>query len=224
MPRNRPLSIAIAGACLAAMSAWPAPAAAAEAVDSSYTSIAEKRCKKTVNLKIEDTEYAASRICAGIAGYKVYIDEEDLRETLTIGKTLKQALKEPAADDHHGGFNGFEDTVEWRRGQGGGKHGKPFAAIVGWSFADNENLEESGRPKSARLLVVMRLPPGPVCRVAYIDRAANTDANALARKAADEIAREFKCGTDTLQIVGKRGRAIEAMFPDERAGEEKPKP
>src|SRR5436305_1840688 len=109
MPRNRPLGLAIAGACLAATSTWLAPAAA-ETYDSSYTSIAEKRCKKTVNLKIEDTEYAVSRICAGIAGYKVYIDEEDLRETLTIGKTLKQAFKEPAADDHHGGFNGYEDT------------------------------------------------------------------------------------------------------------------
>ena len=67
-------------------------------------------------------------------------------------------------------------------------------------------------PKRARLLAVMRLPPGPICTVAYIDRAANPNANALARKAADEIARTFKCGAD-VHIIGKRGEAINARFP-----------
>jgi hypothetical protein len=172
-----------------------------------------KHCKKHVDVKIDDTEYAVSRVCPGAAGYKVYVGEGDLRETLTIGKTAKQAMSEPAADDHFGAFNGFEDTVEWRSG----KDRKPFAAIVGWHFADNEHLEKSGRPKSARLLVVLRLPPGAVCSVAYIDRAANPDANALARKAADEIARDFKCGDNTVHILGKRGDAINARFPEDDA-------
>jgi hypothetical protein len=39
------------------------------------------------------------------------------------------------------------------------------------------------------------------------------DANALARKAADEIAPNFKCGADKVQIVGARGRAIETLAP-----------
>jgi hypothetical protein len=75
-----------------------------------------------------------------------------------------------------------------------------------------------------KLLVVMRLPPGAVCKVAYVDRAANSDANALARKAADEIAPNFKCGADKVQIVGARGRAIEAMAPtpDSANGTAKP--
>jgi hypothetical protein len=223
MPRNRRTRAAVTAAGLAVMAGWLASAAAAggaaQTFDSTYTSIAAKQCRKTVNLKIEDTEYAVSRICTGTADYKVYIDEEDLRETLTVGKTLKQALQEPAADDHYGAFNGYEDKVEWRRG----RDGKPFALIVGWFFADNANLEPTGRPKSARLLVVMRLPPGPVCKVAYIDRAANSDANALARKAADELARNFKCGADTLQVIGKRGRAIASIYPGDNA-EEAPKP
>ncbi len=57
------------------------------------------------------------------------------------------------------------------------------------------------------MLVVLRLPPGPVCKVAYVDRAANGDANALARQAADEIARNFKCDSDTVQTLGKLGPA-----------------
>ncbi len=74
-----------------------------------------------------------------------------------------------------------------------------------------------------RLLVVMRLPPGPVCKVAYIDRAANNSANELARKAADEIALNFKCGADTVQILGERGRAIEALSLPPAAKDEKNK-
>ena len=210
MPRLPSSRLAIAGVCLAVMSATLVATARAETFASRYTSIAAKHCKKHVDLKIDDAEYAVSRVCAGLAGYKVYVDEEDLRETLTVGKTAKQAISEPAADDHFGAFNGFEDTIEWRSG----KDRKPFAAIVGWYFADNEHLETSGRPKSARLLVVLRRPPGPVCSVAYIDRAANTNANTLARKAADEIARDFKCNEHTVHILGKRGDAINGRFPE----------
>ena len=54
-----------------------------------------------------------------------------------------------------------------------------------------------------------RLPPGAVCHVAYVDVAANPDADALARKAADQGARDFKCGTDAVKVIGQSGRAVE---------------
>ena len=57
--------------------------------------------------------------------------------------------------------------------------------------------------------VVTRLPPGAVCHVAYVDVKANPNANELARKAADENARDFKCGKDKTRIIGERGRAAE---------------
>ncbi len=192
--------LATAGA--AAFVLWLAGAPALRAADSSYSSIAEKDCRRLSVLRIEGSEYAVSRVCAGRGGYKVFIDEEDLRETLTVGRTIRQAAKEPAATDRFGAFNGYEDKVEWRSGA----DGKPYALIAGWWFANND-LESSGRPKSVRMLVVLRLPPGPVCKVAHIDRAANSDANELARKAADEIARNFKCDSDTVQMLGKSGPA-----------------
>ena len=59
------------------------------------------------------------------------------------------------------------------------------------------------------MLVVTRLPPGPVCHVAYVDVKANPDANELARKAADEVARGFRCGKDEVKVIGNSGRAAE---------------
>ena len=59
-----------------------------------------------------------------------------------------------------------------------------------------------------------RLQPGKVCHVAYVDVQANPEANDVARKAADEIARDFRCGTDKVQVIGNRGRAAELAAPD----------
>ena len=56
---------------------------------------------------------------------------------------------------------------------------------------------------------VTRLPPGPVCHVAYIDVQANANANELARNAADEFARGFNCGKDEVKVIGASGRAVE---------------
>jgi hypothetical protein len=38
---------------------------------------------------------------------------------------------------------------------------------------------------------------------------ANPDANALARKAADDFARGFRCGKDEVKVIGANGRAAE---------------
>jgi hypothetical protein len=58
------------------------------------------------------------------------------------------------------------------------------------------------------MLVVTRLPPRPVCHIAYIDVAANANAIELARKAA-ESARNFDCAKDKVRIEGTPGRATE---------------
>ena len=84
--------------------------------------------------------------------------------------------------------------------------GKPFAIIQRWRIADNGDEDKSGRPIAKPMLAVTRLPPGEVCHVAYIDAQANP--NELARKAADELARNFKCGKDEVKVIGETGRAV----------------
>ncbi|MGB3043626.1 MAG: hypothetical protein WBB98_10565 [Xanthobacteraceae bacterium] len=178
------VSSAIAGGLLAIP-------ARAETFSSAYTSTAEKDCR------------ANATICKGIDGLIVLVQEDDLRRTVSIGRTAKQAEKEPAANHWFGPFNFTADTIEWRRDGAG----KPFATIQRWYIADNNDTDKDGRPRSAQMLVVTRLPPGAVCHVAYVDVKANPNANEVARDAADRLAKTFDCAKDKVSIVGNNGRA-----------------
>jgi hypothetical protein len=132
------------------------------------------------------------------------VSEDDLRETVSVGRNSAAASREPAAQAGFGPFNSTTTTVEWRA-----LSGKPFAIIQRWHIADTGDEDNNGRPLAKPLLVVTRLPPGAVCHVAYIDVKANPDAIELARKAADEIARGFSCGKDEVKVIGASGRAVE---------------
>ncbi|MBR0718229.1 hypothetical protein [Bradyrhizobium liaoningense] len=178
--------------------------ASAQSFGSSYTSTAPKDCRvKSAGNGVDDSTI---RVCPGKAGLIVLISEDDLREVVSVGKNRTAAAKEPAAEVWFGPFNSSEHTVEWRA-----LDGKPFAIIQRWHIADGNDLDKQGRPNTKALLVVTRLPPGAVCHVAYVDAIANPNANELARKAADEVARGFKCGKDEVKIMGASGRAVELV-------------
>lgn len=201
-----------------AMAALAAPAAAAEIV-SRYTSadIDSKACKKYDGEEIDGSELYSSYSCRGVAGYVVVMLFDDARNTVSVGRNVKAAEKEPAHGEGFRPFNSALGKIEWR----GVRGEKPFAIIQRWSVADQENTDKDGRPASQQLLVVTRLPPGPVCQVAFIDVKANGGAaNAIARKAADEIARPFKCGTDEVKHVGAQGRAAALATRPEQDDEE----
>jgi len=133
----------------------------------------------------------------------VLVSEDDLRQTVSVGSNRAAAAKEPAAETSFAPFNSTAPTVEWRA-----VDGAPFAIIQRWLIADNNDLDKSGTPTSKPMLAVTRLPPGPVCHVAYIDGQANRNANELARQAADEFARDFKCGKDEVKVIGEKGAAV----------------
>ncbi|SHL58936.1 hypothetical protein SAMN05444159_6304 [Bradyrhizobium lablabi] len=180
----------------------PISEANAQTFGSIYTSTAPKACRVTsAGNGVDDSTI---RVCPGKAGLIVLVSEDDLRETVSVGRSRAAAAKEPAAQAWFGPFSSTTERVEWRM-QGG----KPFAIIQRWHIADNSDESKDGRPIAKPLLVVTRLPPGQVCHVAYIDAAANSNANEIARKAADEVARDFKCGKDEVKIIGDSGRAVE---------------
>ena len=176
--------------------------AGAQSAGSTYTSTAPKDCRPIG--KPSELDGSTTRSCPGKDGLLVLIAEDDLREVVSVGRNRKAAAEEPAAKVWFAPFNSSERTVEWRSAGS-----KPFAMIQRWHIADNNDPDKQGRPNTKAMLVVTRLPPGPVCHVAYIDAVANPTANERARKAADELARGFTCDKDEVKIVGNRGRAIE---------------
>ena len=176
--------------------------AVAQSLGSAYTSTAPKDCRQVG--KPSELDGSTTRVCPGKGGLIVLIDEDDLREIVSVGRSRKVAAEEPAAQTWFAPFNSSETTVEWRTADT-----KPFAIIQRWHIADSNDPDKQGRPNTKAMLVVTRLPQGPVCHVAYVDAIANPDANELARKAADDFARSFTCGKDEVKIIGNRGRAVE---------------
>jgi len=187
-------------ACAAGFVCGPISAANAQTFSSSYTSTAPKDCR-VISAK-NGVDDSTIRTCPGKAGLVVVISEDDLRETVSVGRNRAAANKEPAAQSWFGPFNSTTHTVEWRA-----VNGKPFAIIQRWHIADNSDPDKNGRPTAKPMLVVTTLPPGIVCHVAYIDAQANPNPNELARKAADELARKFECGKDEVHVIGETGRA-----------------
>jgi hypothetical protein len=200
VPR-RQLIVPAAAALLAAAFGLISPANA-QTFSSSYTSTAPTDCRPVG--KPGKLDGSTTQVCPGKSGLVVMISEDDLRETVSVGPNRMAAAKEPAAEAWFGPFNSTAHTVEWRA-----VDGKPFAIIQRWLIADNDAPDKTGSPTTKPMLAVTRLPPGPVCHVAYIDGQANPNPNELARKAADEFARDFKCGKDEVKVIGERGRAVE---------------
>ena len=197
-----PVTIIATTLSLVAVSAAMVLQSNAETIGSSYTSTAPKDCRvKSAGNGVDDSTI---RVCPGKDGLIVLISEDDLREAVSVGRNRLGASKEPAAQSWFGPFNSTTNTIEWRSA-----NGRPFAIIQRWHIADNADQDKSGRPIAKPMLAVTRLSPGPVCHVAYVDVQANPDANELARRAADDLARKFKCGKDEVKIIGNSGRGVE---------------
>jgi hypothetical protein len=170
-----------------------AQAATQPIVISAHSSTAAANC-----WPIDGTKEAAdnaTRVCRGKATWVVLVNKDAGRETVSVGHNRDEAAREPAAQASFGPFKVALPSIEWRTAGN-----NPFAIIQRWRTTDND-----GKP----MLVVTKLPPGAVCPVAYVDAAANANADELARQAADQIARDFKCGTDQPKVLGTSGRTAE---------------
>jgi len=193
-------------ACVGALVGFLSIAAQAVAEEfvSQYTSADVRKCKKIS----EPAEPSAAWVCKGVAGYLVWVGDSDWRARVSVGRSVKAAEHERAAEQFLPSVNVASRTVEWRSVKGGAK---PFAIIQRWHILDPEDRDKDAKPRTRDVLIVTRLPPGGVCHVAYIDATANREANVLARQAADGIARNFDCANDKVGVIGDRGPAIEII-------------
>ncbi|MDP2780177.1 hypothetical protein [Devosia sp.] len=142
-------------------------------------------------LVLDADDFGVSWSCPGYKGYPVHVSEGDLRFTIVYGFNID---KEPGGQTL-GPFNRLGDTLEWRLSKASGRW-LPVATIVRYHIADIDTGVDSGQ-----VLVVTQLAEGNSCHIAYVDARANTNANELARAAADR-AGNFDCGTDTIATPG----------------------
>jgi len=194
---------------LLALGLLSAPAAS-QGIESAYTRFDAKACRHQKGTDVEDY---GSWLCPGYQNLRVRLGAGDQRMYVTFGPWKKDAL---AMSQTFPGFNDvYQGSVEWRIGRSANGKSKPFATILRWNIVTPANREHATGPvkSTGRVLVVTRLGPGGVCHVGYVDAKANPDANALARRIADENARTFKCGKDRRIILGIVG---DVDMPDER--------
>ena len=162
--------------------------ASAQTVISTYTDVDLDTC--TV---VSADDFGATWACPGYKGIPVMIGEGDLRFFVSYGLT---STTERAAEQTLPPFNHLGSRIEWRIGNVGGEI-TPFATILRFFVARPDGEEGEGQ-----VLVVTRLGPGATCHVAYVDAQANSNANELARKAADETAQGFDCANEP-EIIGE---------------------
>jgi hypothetical protein len=174
------LLIAVVAALLAA------PAVAQEN-QSSYTDLNLDECSV-----VTSDDMGSTWTCPGYKGIPVMVAEGDLRFFISYGLRMAE---ERAAEQTLPPFNYPGQRIEWRLAMVGGAL-RPIATILRF-FTQREQGEDE-----AQILVVTRLALGATCHVAYIDATANSNANELARQAADDLARDFDCAEEP-EIVGE---------------------
>ena len=184
----------------------------AQTFESIYTDLDLDKCRHTAGKEEED--YGFWR-CHGHAGITVRVSAGDQRTFVSFGPKAKD---QPAAGQTFSRFNSVDKTkIEWRLDKPKGGKATPVATIVRWHI----KIDDDDKPSRGRVLVVTRLG-NAVCHVGYVDGLANQDANALARKLADERARTFDCAKDRRIILGEQGESIAGVAAEiARQAEEK---
>jgi hypothetical protein len=163
--------------CAALLISVCAATTPAQAVQSIYTDISSEKCR-TVKTQVEGA-YAKLE-CPGMAGYKLILEDFDLRQTITV--IAPNGSKHQLNLGNTGGFSHVGKKAEWRVRNVGGK-AVPFALIL--RFNITENMNDSNKYSS--YLTVSKITPGKICTTDNrISPAAG--ANEAARRAADASA------------------------------------
>lgn len=178
-----------------------------ETIGSVTTPLRIDTCAHKAGREAED--YGEWR-CSGYGGIPIVVTAGDQRVYVSFGRN---AAHEPAARQTLGAPNGEGNVIEWRIAGEPNRKGRPFAAIMRWTTAvvvDDPKVENG--VFRGEVLVVIRLGPGGVCHVGYVDARQNPDAEALARRIADQNARAFRCGKDKPIVLGDKGPGFSGPY------------
>jgi hypothetical protein len=187
--------VAVPSAKLTALAVllWCSAAAAVQQVRSLYTAVDLSLCAAVPGRD-------AGRLCKGLPGYPVYVEEGQEGAFLSVGP---DADKRRAAQQTLKPFNSLFDsrgqrtTVEWRFVIRDAQP-VPYATIVRYFTR--------GTAGTGEVLVVMRVTDRETCHAAYVDAAGNPDAIVLARKLADTIARSEDCPPEPVRVTAREER------------------
>lgn len=175
------LLLLIAAAGLTLMTA---PASAVQQAKSRYSTIDLAKCRTLP--KSAETETKAWQ-CPGLPGYPLYVAVGHAQTYLSVGQNGQaHRAAQQSLDDPNTLFDGKSrrTAVEWRfviRD----KKAKPYATIVRYFTSNAQGRGES--------LIVTRVTDDEACQVARIDALASRDAMIIARRIADQEARQFDC-------------------------------
>lgn len=163
-------------------------AAPALAADSVYQPLNEADCPR-----VADYEAGGASFCHGPDGTPFLISEGDLRMSVTYGGVGPNS--QPPFQTFQS-FNSLGELIEWRI-----EGNRPFATILRW------HIESGDGGSPGQVLVVSKVGEGetPGCVVAYVDARANSNANELARDAADRMAPGVDCASHVPAYYGERG-------------------
>ena len=149
----------------------------AEPWASSYTTHDYAKCRKDKG----NGDPVSVHRCPGKAGIIVIWTAGDDSSAVEFGtKAVQETISDKAA------FFEAGKTIEWRSPKGG----RPQAAIL--RYATGASV---GKLDGSRLVVYRLAPDGASCIIGSVD-ARKPDANAAARRLADEKAPGFRCGQD----------------------------
>lgn len=157
-----------------------AAVASAQSITSTYTDITGKQCKTLKQSNDEGGSYEG--LCPGAAGYKLLVQEGDLRQNIVVitpaGKKQSLELWNVVGSN----FSSLGNKAEWRL-KGAGPKASPLALIVRYNVASAEDST-----KSTSWLAVVRISSDPkqICVTDAI--APGADQNVKARAAADNSA------------------------------------
>jgi len=152
----------------------------AQANDSVYTNLSTKACRTVKSTSAEGGSYVG--ICPGVAGYKLQMEEGDLRQNIQVITPAGQKHSLELWSVVGSSFSSLGEKAEWRIKRTGAK-GNPIALIVRYNVADPENST-----KSTSWLAVAKITSAKICVTEKI--APKADANVAARAAADTAARK----------------------------------